>query len=158
MKVTHSSILDAAPGDVEGILHTSDVLRFVAAPLVYFTSREKGGFPALWEQGEHRVFMWCLGFIPFGPQTIDISWGKDAAGDFWVRDDGSGLLVRRWDHRIFVRPAPGGKTQYTDEVEIEAGLLTPFVWAFAAVFYRWRQRRWKTYLKRRQAASESATS
>ncbi len=158
MKISLSSVLDAPPVDVEGFLHTSEVLRFVAAPLLFFTSREQGGFPALWSPGKHRVFMWLFGFIPFGPQTIDISWGRHEKGDFWVRDDGSGLLVRRWDHRIFVRPAPGGKTQYTDEVEIGAGALTPLVWAFAAVFYRWRQRRWKTYLKRRQAASESATS
>ncbi|MBY0422811.1 MAG: hypothetical protein K2Q06_10950, partial [Parvularculaceae bacterium] len=135
MKATCTSIFDAAPGDVEGILHTTEVLRFIAAPLILFTSRERGGFPALWEPGKHRVFMWFLGFIPFGPQTVDISWGRDEAGDFWIRDDGSGLLVRRWDHRITVRPAPDGKTLYTDNVEIGAGILTPFVWAFASVFY-----------------------
>lgn len=158
MKVSHSSVLDAAPGDVEGLLHTTDLLRFVAAPLVIFTSREKGGLPSVWSPGKHRVFLWFLGFIPFGPQTVDISWGHDEAGNFWIRDDGSGFLVRRWDHRIAVRPAAEGKTLYTDDVAIEAGLLTPFVWSFAAVFYRWRQSRWRAYLKRRQAASLTATS
>ena len=158
MKVAVSSVFDAAPSDVEGYLHTPALLRFIAWPLLMFTSREPGGFPPLWAQGKHRVFMWCLGFIPLGPQTIDISWGRDAEGNFWIRDDGKGLVVRRWDHRIAVAPASGGKTLYTDEVEIGAGLLTPLVWAFAAVFYRWRQRRWKVWLRRRQAASLTATS
>jgi hypothetical protein len=36
-----------------------------------------------------------------------------------------------------------GTTHYTDQVEIQAGLLTPLVWALASIFYRYRQFRWR---------------
>ncbi len=57
-------------------------------------------------------------------------------------------LVRRWDHLVRVRPEGDGHTRYSDEIEIEAGLLTPIVWLFAEVFYRHRQRRWKRLIRR----------
>lgn len=33
---------------------------------------------------------------------------------------------------------------YTDEVEIRAGRLTPLVWLFGHLFFRYRQMRWRT--------------
>jgi hypothetical protein len=36
----------------------------------------------------------------------------------------------------------GDGTLYTDNVRVEAGILTPIVWAFAVCFYQYRQRRW----------------
>jgi len=36
-------------------------------------------------------------------------------------------------------------------VDIEAGLLTPFIWLFSQVFYRHRQRRWQALVKRQFA-------
>ncbi len=52
--------------------------------------------------------------------------------------------MRRWDHWIFVA-AEGGGTRYTDRVNVEAGLLTPFIWRFARVFYGHRQRRLRAF-------------
>jgi hypothetical protein len=31
----------------------------------------------------------------------------------------------------------------TDRIELHAGLLTPAVWLFAFMFYRYRHRRWR---------------
>jgi hypothetical protein len=42
-----------------------------------------------------------------------------------------------------VRPLEAGTCRYSDEIEIDAGLLTPLVWLFARVFYGHRQRRWQ---------------
>ena len=49
--------------------------------------------------------------------------------------------VKTWHHRIRVVPERPGTTHYTDSVVVEAGPLTLFVWMFAQVFYRHRQRR-----------------
>ncbi len=54
-----------------------------------------------------------------------------------------GGFVERWDHLIRAEALPGGRTLYTDEVTIEAGALTPAVWAVAHAFYRYRQMRWR---------------
>ena len=55
-----------------------------------------------------------------------------------------------------VQPTADGRTRYSDEVLIEAGLLTCFVWAFAQWFYRHRQRRWRHVAQRLVAAEPSA--
>ena len=52
-----------------------------------------------------------------------------------------------WNHTIRFRPLENGKLHCTDEIEIQAGLLTGVVWAFAHVFYRHRQRRWRRLLR-----------
>jgi hypothetical protein len=36
-----------------------------------------------------------------------------------------------------------GGTLYRDQVTIQAGMFTPFIWLFAQLFYRHRQRRWR---------------
>jgi hypothetical protein len=59
-------------------------------------------------------------------------------------------LIRRWDHRIQFEPLGPDSSRYTDEVEVEAGLLTPVAWAFAQWFYRHRQRRWRRVARRIQ--------
>lgn len=124
-------------------LKTPALLRYVAAPLIGFVSREPDGFPAEWAPGPHRVWMLALGFVPLGPQSVDISHGDWDGDPVWVRDNGAGLLVRRWDHRIEMTAEGPDRTRYVDLVDIDAGPLTIFVHAFAILFYRWRQMRWR---------------
>lgn len=57
------------------------------------------------------------------------------------------LEVGTVNYNIWFREVEGGKVSYTDEIEIQAGWLTPVIWLFAHVFYRHRQRRWKALLK-----------
>jgi hypothetical protein len=64
--------------------------------------------------------------------------------------------VRRWDHRIALQPLSEHRCRYVDEIEIEAGALTAFVWAFAQLFYRYRQMRWRRLIAR--AKSHLTTS
>jgi len=53
----------------------------------------------------------------------------------------SGGPVRCWNHRIAIGPDGENTCRYTDEIAIEAGVLTPLVWAYAHLFYRYRQMR-----------------
>lgn len=77
--------------------------------------------------------MFAFGFIPLRAQTVGIEIGPNENGAYRVRDDGSGLLVRVWDHLITPEPEEDG-TRYTDRVQIEASLMTPFVWALQRCF------------------------
>lgn len=57
-----------------------------------------------------------------------------------------GGLIRSWIHDIEVDDDPNGRPdhcRYTDRIEIDARWATPAVAAFARVFYRLRQRRWR---------------
>jgi ligand-binding SRPBCC domain-containing protein len=50
--------------------------------------------------------------------------------------------VRVWNHRLTFEPTDGG-SRYTDEIEIERGPLGLPTAAFIAIFFRYRQWRWR---------------
>jgi len=119
------------------------LLNHVAAPLLKFAPLNASGFPETWEEGDFFVSMFVLGFLPLGLERIGISTSAGTEGIFRLRDDGGGTLVRSWDHHITIRPDGNEDCLYCDTVDIRAGTLTPLVWIFAQLFYRWRQHRWR---------------
>jgi hypothetical protein len=148
MLVTISSTLDAAPAVVRQLVQRSDTLIYISHPLIRFVPIQPSALPDVWSPGDYLVSIRSLGVLPLGTQVIRIEHPPTADPDtFLLRDNGSGQLVRVWDHLITIRPdANDGKTQYADRVEVSAGVLTPFIWLFAQGFYRWRQYRWKKLL------------
>jgi hypothetical protein len=60
-----------------------------------------------------------------------------------VQTEEGGGPIRLWEHRISVEPLGEVRCRYTDDLVIDAGGLTPAVMAFANLFYRHRQRRWR---------------
>lgn len=147
MQVRVASVFDAPPEAVAAAVKTSALLRHVASPLIVFRSHEPGGFPEFWPEGAHEVSMHAFGLLPLGRQTIRIEL-YDAGPDVWrVRDNGGGQLVSTWDHWIQIHRRADGRTDYEDCVTVAAGVLTPFIWAFAALFYRWRHHRWRGLIR-----------
>ena len=59
-----------------------------------------------------------------------------------------GKLTKVWNHIIKIVPIDDQNIEYTDKIEIKAGVLTLSIWLFAHIFYRHRQRRWKKLLDR----------
>ena len=127
------------------------MLCYVSSPLVRFIAIDPSELPEKWADAKYRVGLWILGSIPFGSQVIDISRGEfsdDKSGYLArLRDNGHSAVVARWDHWITVESAPGG-CRYTDRVEIQAGIFTPLVWAFAWIFYRHRHAAGSTWSER----------
>lgn len=131
---------------------TSALLDHITAPLIRFAPRG-GPFPAQWQEGEYRAWMWLFGVVPIGWQTIVISFPPTDGATRFVRDNGYGPLIQRWDHWIEITPAQdASKTHYTDRVTVEAGFLTPLISAFAKVFYAHRQKRWRQLARTHFAA------
>lgn len=151
-----------APADwVAKELQTTALFRYITAPLLQFTT-VRGPWPAHWPLGDTELRLALFGLLPIGRQTARISVHPcDGIPGAWplLRDDGTGQLMRVWDHRITVHPLPGAteSTCYTDEVFVRARYLpwvmTPISAAFAWVFYRHRQRRW-LQLARRHARAQ----
>lgn len=140
--ITVSTYLNAAPKVVRDHVQRTQLLEYVAKPILRFKPVEPPIFPEVWAEGNYRARMLFAGFIPLGFQNIGLE-KPPMRGDTWlVRDNGSGTLVKTWDHLIEVSPEGDG-TRYVDHVTIRAGLLTPFIVLFAHVFYRHRQRRWR---------------
>ena len=150
MLIDRSCFLPCSPQRCFAEVETPQLLRYVSSPLVHFVAIDPPVLPERWADAKYRVGLWILGWIPFGSQVIQISRGElfDDQRGFHasLRDNGHSALVSRWDHWITIDSAPGG-CRYTDKVEIEAGIVTPLVWAFAWLFYRHRQRRWQRLVR-----------
>lgn len=123
-----------------------DSLQFVASPILTFVPIEPGVFDGEWKVGrDYPLKLYFLKVIPLGVHTIHLV--KVDKDKNLISSRESGLLARVWNHTISFQEIEPGTVSYTDEIEIRAGWLTPFIWLFAHVFYRHRQRRLKVLLK-----------
>ena len=137
MIVQKTSVFPAPRETVFQKLQQPETLQFIAWPYASFAP---AGEPLrTWSPGSSSSFRLRLfGIIPFGTHTIRI-----------VRFDPDGVSSREgnehvpvWNHEIRLRELDGGRTEYTDRVEIRAGWKTPFIRLWAGAFYRHRQRKW----------------
>lgn len=145
MKVSRSTHIALKPETVWAEVQKAGLLQHIAWPLVRFIPVDDAAFESFRPGGRCEVKLRLFGIIPFGTQWIVTSM-HDADGTDWpkrLRDNGHSALIFRWDHWITVMPEPNGGTHYSDDVEVSAGALTPFNWAFAQIFYWHRQRRWR---------------
>ena len=151
MRATVRTVLDAPAERVWHEVRTTRLLRHVAGPILVFRPVDPPAFPERWPEGRHLVKLRAFGLLPLGSQWIVTSVSRpedQTAGTYRIRDAGSGTLVRVWDHRITISARGDGRADYRDDVDVEAGILTPFVWGFVHAFYRYRQWRWRRLIAR----------
>ena len=121
-------------------------LQYVAAPLLAFRPRHGGEIAREWVVGKTYEFqLYFLGFVPLGRHDIKLIVLDRAANRIVSHEQGA--LTSVWNHTIQFNSNGPRSICYSDEIEIQAGWLTPVVWIFAQIFYRHRQRRWKQLLK-----------
>jgi hypothetical protein len=154
MRAFVQSTLPCAADQAWDRVQTLSLLREVCWPLI--TLRPGAGesaIPERWESGATVLLRpRLLGMIPIGTRVLHWERIDFAAREMQTREYDP--LIRRWDHRIHVEPTGPSSCRYTDDVEINAGVLTFPVWLFAQVFYRHRQRRWKRVARRIAAESQ----
>lgn len=128
-------------------------LRFVSAPLLHFEPLIPGELDSDWVVGKtYALRLSLFGFLPAGGHRITlVSINRDAN---LIESRESGTLSPVWNHTIRFHALGDGKLHYSDEIEIQAGLLTGFIWVFAHLFYRHRQRRWKKLLQGKKDGSK----
>lgn len=153
MKVSRSTLIDLPAEIVWSEVQTARLLFHIAWPLVLFITVGSEPLEHFKPGGRYQVKLRLLGILPLGTQWIVTSVHQPASGE-WpkrLRDNGYSALITQWDHWIVISPDGKGTTHYSDDVEISAGLITPFIWAFAQVFYWHRQRRWRGLARSLQA-------
>lgn len=143
MRITLSTKLNVPAERAWTAVRQPALLDFVAYPIQVFEPVDPPFLPKTWAEGRYLVRPRMFGVLPMGTQWIVISTLDQGPSRYRLRDNGHGTLVRRWDHVITIEPIDAQRCHYTDEVEVRAGLLTPFVAAFAHIFYRHRQSRWR---------------
>lgn len=117
----------------------SKTLVFITKGLLGFS---QDNFPNEWEEGKTvstRLFLFNL--VPAWQHEISFVRIDDLRRELYTNEKGGMISV--WNHLIKIGEVNKNTCLYTDRVEIKAGLLTPIVWCFAQIFYRYRQRRWR---------------
>ena len=145
MKLSRSTIIDIPPEVVWSEVQTARLLVHIAWPLMRFVPVGDEPLEHFKPGGRYLVKLRLMGILPFGKQWIVTTVHEPDTGE-WpkrLRDNGYSALIAKWDHCVTIAPDAGGGTRYSDDVEISAGIMTPFIWAFAQVFYKHRQRRWR---------------
>jgi hypothetical protein len=145
-RLTVSTTLPISADRAWWALQQPALLNYVAAPLARFP--QLAGRLDPWEPGE-RVETWVLllGVIPFSRHHLTITKVDEDART--VQTEEGGGPIRVWEHRIAIQALGDRRCRYTDDLIIDAGRLTAVVVAFANLFYRHRQRRWRRLARTR---------
>ncbi len=141
-RVRVQSVFNAPPDVIWAKVTQPALLTYVASPLITFEQRDGAPLPKMWHEGDvlHANLL-GLGCIPLGPHTIHIERIDAARREIQSRENGR--IAEIWWHFISVADYAGGRTLYTDEIDIYAGPLTDIVAGFARFFYCYRQTRWR---------------
>ena len=99
------------------------------------------GLPERWSGagGMDRLGLRLFGVVPMWDHVIRF----ERFEPYEIVTDESGGPVSVWRHTARFEPLSADSCLYVDDIEIEAGRLTPLVWAYASYQYRHRQRRWR---------------
>ena len=139
--ITVSTTLDAPADVVWPAATTPHAFVHVAKGMLRLPAAEHLDRP--WRVGDEiRGWTFLFGVVPFSIHRLSIE-SIDEHNQTIVSDEGGGM-IRSWRHEITTTPLGDNQCQYVDRIDIDAGPMTPVVAAFAAVFYRYRQRRWRS--------------
>lgn len=122
----------ADPDRVFALVTDLDTLEAVTRPWIRFHHLPSG---PVHEGQVIDMALQVFGFPPVRPYKMRIVQMDRAARRMATREEGAGL--RSLAHRLEVRPVSGGAC-LIDEIEIDAGWLTPLAAVLAWLTYRWR--------------------
>ena len=139
-----SSVFSTSVDEIWDKLQKLETLRYIAAPYATFESLNKDVL--MWEEGITADYnLKLFGLFSFGKHTIKVMQFDKNKGLIYTNE--TNKIVPLWKHRITLKQIEEKITQYTDEVEINAGWKTFFVCFWSILFYRHRQRKWLKLLK-----------
>ena len=131
--------LNTSPETAWTLVKKPATLVYVARGFLKFS--EAGHFPLEWAQGQKlQTRLWFFYIFPGWWQHRMEAVEVDDIQRV-IRSHESGFCYT-WDHTIRIVETHSG-CEYSDEIDIQAGLMTIFVWLYANVFYRYRQARWR---------------
>ena len=157
VRVVVESLLPCNPAIAWAEVRHSRLLQEVCFPLVTFLPAPGETLPVKWpESTVMKIRSYLLGLMPLG--TRDLAFVRIDPQAREIHTAESDALVARWDHVISIAEAEPGFCRYRDEIEVEAGWLTPLVWLFARCLYGHRQLRWRGVARRLAQAAAADLS
>jgi hypothetical protein len=142
VKLDLATELDCSAEAAWEAVQTSALWVRIAWPLARLVPTAPAIWPERWREGlTIRGRLYILGFVPVGTHSVHIE--RVDHRHYEIQSRESDPLAKTWDHLIAIRPLGEDRSTYRDTIDIDAGALTFVVWAWAAWFYRHRQRRWR---------------
>ena len=85
---------------------------------------------------EFTVKLKRWGWFPMGQWTMRVVERDDQ--NFVLRSEEHGGLVKLYKHRLSISPTGTTRCEYTDHLDVDAGLLTPFIFPMFKSMYQKR--------------------
>lgn len=140
-----STILPRSAKDIWELLLLKESFLYVTRGLMSYSDTERWPEKLFAEVTTLSTQVRLFGLGPSFPHHVQITKIDEANGVIETKENGG--LVRIWNHQMRVEPISESECRYTDRIELHAGLITPLVWLFASVFYRYRQWRWQEWAR-----------
>lgn len=116
---------------------TPESLKFICRPRLYFTAEAGDTVKEKWQHGDTaQLKVWGYECLPFGNHTIHLE--RVDPQQFGIQSREKGSLVQIWGHRITMQETEPGRTRYTDQMVIYAGMLTRLVAWWSMGLYKHR--------------------
>lgn len=140
LTLTRTTDLDAPAAAVWDAVCTPAAFRTVTRGLLRYPPIARRA--DAWREGETvSGRLWLFGVLPLTRHTIRVA--RIDTAQLTLTSDEHGGPIHSWTHDIVLEPLDDHRTRYTDRVTIEAGSVTLPITAFAWLFYRVRQARWR---------------
>lgn len=140
MKAIVKTQLNIPADKAWNLVKQSKTLVYVCKGLLGFDGSDL--FPRQWREGDTiNTRLKLFGMIPAWKHSLRFILISDESMVIFTEEKGG--VVQRWNHEIKFEVNSKSSCFYTDTVEINAGIFSPFIWIFANILYRYRQRRWK---------------
>jgi len=145
MRVSITSNINVSADEAWVLVKRSSTLLYVTRYLMGFRPIDSS-LPIEWQQGNtEKVRIMLFGIIPSWVHQISYKYISDTKMAMLTHE--SGGIVKTWNHNISIQSVDKNCCNYTDDVEIKAGIFTLLIWLYAHVFYRYRQLRWRFLVK-----------
>ncbi len=141
MIVNISTLLDTSADRAWDAVKKTATLLHVTRGMLGFTGAE--AWPDEWREGSSTSTRFVFFHLLPAPWRHELRVVRISDNERQIYSNERGGVIRRWNHLIQIEPRTGPSCRYADRIEIDAGPLTPLVWAYAHVFYRYRQMRWR---------------
>jgi SAM-dependent methyltransferase len=145
MKIRTKLELTCTVDDAWSALDDPTVFQKVSKPFLVFTPISPAVFPDRYLSGEsYQVEARAFGLMSLGRQEINPVMTTAGLERTFV-DNGRGLsgplgVMKHFHHTMTLRPSGRGPTLLTDELEWDAGILSPLFWVGFRFFWWWRHR------------------
>lgn len=145
MRATISTYLKTTADRAWPAVRKTETFVYVTRGLLGFAGEQN--LPEEWREGEViRARLRFFNFLPAWEHELRVIRVDDRRRELHTNEGGG--FISRWNHVIRIEAGEEDCCRYTDKIEIKAGLLTPAVWLYAHLFYRYRQMRWRGLARR----------